>query len=41
MWRTEKNVECLCSHEVEAMEYFILLFLDMRYGDMNSVTQRV
>ena len=28
-----KNVECLCCHEVEPLEYFELL--GMRYGDMN------
>ena len=32
-----KNVECLCCHEVEAVEYFTLL--GMRYGYMNAVTQ--
>ena len=32
-----KNVEYLCCHEVEAVEYFELL--DMRHGDMNAVTQ--
>ena len=35
----DKNVECMCSHKVEAVEYFELL--DMRYGDMNAITQRV
>ena len=35
----DKNVECLCYHEVEAVEYFELL--NMRYGDMNAVSQRV
>ena len=34
-----KNVECLYCHEVEAVEYFELL--DMRYGDINAITQRV
>ena len=36
---TDKNVEWLCCHEVEAMGYFELL--GMRYGDMDAVTQRV
>ena len=35
----DKNVECLCCHEVETMEYFELL--GMRYGDTNAVTLRV
>ena len=35
----DKNVECLCYHDVEAVEYFELL--NMRYGDMNAVSQRV
>ena len=33
------NVECLCCHKVEAMEYSELL--GMRYGDANAVTQKV
>ena len=37
----DKNVECLCCHEVEAMEYFELLGMTMKYGDVNAVTQRV
>ena len=32
-----KNWECLCCHEVEAVEYFELL--GMRYVNMNAVTQ--
>ena len=35
----DKNVECLCCHEVEPLEYFELL--GMRYGDMNAVNQKV
>ena len=35
----DRNVECLCCHEVEHLEYFELL--GMRYGDMNAVNQRV
>ena len=35
----DKNVECLCCHEVDAKKYFELL--GMRYGDMNAATQRV
>ena len=35
----DRNVECSRRHEVEAVEYFDLL--DMRYGDMNAVTQSV
>ena len=27
----DKNVECMCSHKVEAVEYFELL--DMRYSE--------
>ena len=34
----DQNVECL-RYEVEAVKYFELL--DVRYGDMNAVTQRV
>ena len=37
--KKKKNVECLYCHEVEAVEYFELL--DMRYGDINAITQRV
>ena len=33
----DKNVECWCCHEVEAVEYFELL--SMRYGDTNTLTQ--
>ena len=33
----DKNVECLCCHKVEAVEYFKLL--GMRYGDVNAVTR--
>ena len=35
----DKYLDCLCCHEVEAVEYFELL--GMRYGDINAVTQRV
>ena len=35
----DKNLERLCWHEMEAVEYFELL--GMRYGDMKTVTQRV
>ena len=35
----DENIECLCYHEVEAVEHFELL--GMRYGDMNAVTQKV
>ena len=35
----DKNVECLCCNKVEAVKYFELL--GMRYGDMNTVTQKV
>ena len=35
----DKNVDCLPCQKVEAIEYFELL--DVRYGDMNAVTQRV
>ena len=35
----DKNVECLCFHEIEAVGYFELL--GMRYGDKNAVIQRV
>ena len=34
-----KNVDCFCCHHVEAAEYFKLL--DMRYGNMNAVNQRI
>ena len=34
-----KNIQCLCCHEVEAVQHFELL--DMRNDDVNSVTQRV
>ena len=34
-----KNVACLCCHDVETVEYFKLL--DLRYCDMNTITQRV
>ena len=34
-----KNVECLCCHEVEVVEYFDLL--GIIYGDMNVFTQGV
>ena len=37
-WAMDKNVECLRCHEVEVFEYFELL--DIRYRDMNAVTQR-
>ena len=35
----DKNVECLCCHEADAVEYFKLL--GMRYGNTDAVTQRV
>ena len=35
----DKNAECLCCHEVEAVEYFELL--GMKYDEMNAVTQRI
>ena len=35
----ETNVECLCGHEIEALEYFELLGL--RYSDTNADTQRI
>ena len=35
----DKIVECFSCHEVEAVKYFELL--DMRWSDMNAVTQRV
>ena len=35
----DKNIERLRCDEVEAVEYFKLLGLGMRYGDMNA--QRV
>ena len=34
----DENIECLCYHEVEAVEHFELL--GMRYGDMIAVTQK-
>ena len=35
----DRNVECSCCHEVEAVEYFELL--GMKYGDLNAIIQRV
>ena len=38
-WNGQKNAECSCYHEVEAVEYFELM--SMRYGDTNVVTLRI